>query len=138
MLYQKRKIKRKKIKIKNSSQVLTKVIWLGYQYWTIIIYCTNSCMLYTAVSREVVVKKAHVTIPKGNLGYEQYTVPGTVVVEPTFVAFLFALANIRPWHLMPVFRIFLKCCSQGKVNLKLPIIPFGIVVCACFRQPFSK
>ena len=29
----------------------------------------------------------HATIAKGNLGYEQYTVPDTVAVEPTFVAF---------------------------------------------------
>ena len=33
-------------------------------------------------------KKVHATIPKGNMGYDQYTVPGTVAVEPTFVAFL--------------------------------------------------
>ena len=25
---------------------------------------------------------------KGNMGYDQYTVPDTVAVEPTFVAFL--------------------------------------------------
>ena len=31
----------------------------------------------------------HATIPKGiNMGYGQYTVPDTVAVEPTFVAFL--------------------------------------------------
>ena len=30
----------------------------------------------------------HATIPKGNMGYEQYTVPDTVAVESTFVAFL--------------------------------------------------
>ena len=28
------------------------------------------------------------TIPKGNMGYAQYTVPDTVAVETTFVAFL--------------------------------------------------
>ena len=33
-------------------------------------------------------KKVHATIPKGNMGYDQYTVPGTVAVELTFVAFL--------------------------------------------------
>ena len=33
-------------------------------------------------------KKVHATIPKGNMGYDQYTVPDTVAVEPTFVAFL--------------------------------------------------
>ena len=44
--------------------------------------------VYTAISREVVGKNVHATIPKGNMGYDQYTVPDTVAVEPTFVAFL--------------------------------------------------
>ena len=30
----------------------------------------------------------HATIPKGNMRYDQYTVPDTVAVEPTFVYFL--------------------------------------------------
>ena len=29
----------------------------------------------------------YATIPKGSMGYEQYAVPDTVAVEPTFVAF---------------------------------------------------
>ena len=33
-------------------------------------------------------KNVHATIPKGNMGYEQYAVLDTVAVEPTFVAFL--------------------------------------------------
>ena len=44
--------------------------------------------LYTAISRKVVGKNLHAIIPKGNMGYDQYTVPDTVAVEPTFVAFL--------------------------------------------------
>ena len=41
------------------------------------------------ISRKVVKKIVHGTIPKGNLGYDQYNVPGgTVAVGPTFVAFL--------------------------------------------------
>ena len=43
---------------------------------------------YTAISRKVVSKNVHATIPKGNMGYDQYTVPDPVAVEPTFVAFL--------------------------------------------------
>ena len=43
---------------------------------------------YTAISRKVVGKNVHATISKGNMGYEQYAVPDTVAVEPTFVAFL--------------------------------------------------
>ena len=45
-------------------------------------------ILYTAISRRVVGKNVHVTIPKGNMGYDQYTVPAFAAVEPTFVAFL--------------------------------------------------
>ena len=33
-------------------------------------------------------KNVHSTIPKDNMGYDQYTVPDTEAVEPTFVAFL--------------------------------------------------
>ena len=33
-------------------------------------------------------KNVHATILRGNMGYVQYTVPDTLVVEPTFVAFL--------------------------------------------------
>ena len=40
--------------------------------------------IYTAISGKVV----HLIIPKDNMGYDQYTVPDTVAVEPTFVAFL--------------------------------------------------
>ena len=31
-----------------------------------------------SISRNVVGKKVHATIPKGNMGYDQYTVPDTV------------------------------------------------------------
>ena len=44
--------------------------------------------VYTAISREVVAKNAHTTIPKGNMGYDRYAVPDTVAVKPTFVTFL--------------------------------------------------
>ena len=41
-------------------------------------------------------KNVHATIPKGNMGYNQYTAPDTAAVEPTSVAFLLAHAKIRP------------------------------------------
>ena len=41
----------------------------------------------TAIARKVVGKNVHATIPKGKMGYDQYTVPDTVAVETTFVAF---------------------------------------------------
>ena len=30
----------------------------------------------------------HATVPKGNMGYDQYTVPDIFAVKPTFVVFL--------------------------------------------------
>ena len=44
--------------------------------------------IYTAISRKVVGKNVHLTIPKGNMADDQYTVHDVVAVEPTFVAFL--------------------------------------------------
>ena len=43
---------------------------------------------YTAIWRKIVGKNVHATIPKGNMGYDQFTVPDTVAFEPTFVTFL--------------------------------------------------
>ena len=43
---------------------------------------------HIAISRKVVGKSVHAAIPKGKMGYNEYTVPDTVAVEPTFVAFL--------------------------------------------------
>ena len=38
--------------------------------------------------RERLAEKCARDNPAGNMGYDQYTVPDTVAVEPTFVAFL--------------------------------------------------
>ena len=45
-------------------------------------------VLYTAISRKVVAKTVHATIPKGNMDMINTLVPDTVAVEFTFVAFL--------------------------------------------------
>ena len=50
-------------------------------------YLQEKQHLFTLISRKVVGKNVHATIPKGNMGYDQYTVPDTVAVEPNFVAF---------------------------------------------------
>ena len=90
---------------------------------------------YAATSRKVVGKNVHATIPKGNMGYHQYTVPDTTVtaVEPTFVALLLALAKIRPWPLVPFSPIFLKNSA-----LKTTHNTFRDRRVHFFRQPFSK
>ena len=79
--------------------------------------------VYTAISRKVVGRNVHATIPKGNMGYAQYTVPDFVAVEPTFVAFLYHSQT---------YVHGLSCHSINflwrTVNSKPPTIPFGIVV----------
>ena len=44
--------------------------------------------MYTAISTKIVRKIVHATIPKVNMGYNQYTVLDAVAVEPTFAASL--------------------------------------------------
>ena len=44
--------------------------------------------VHTAISRKVVGKNVHATIPKGNMGYDQHAVPDPVAVESSIVAFL--------------------------------------------------
>ena len=82
---------------------------------------------YTAISREVVGKNVHVKIPKGNMGYDQYTVPDAVAVEPDFSYFPLALANIQPWPLVSFIQFLWKT-----VNSKPLTIPFGIVAFTFF------
>ena len=89
-------------------------------------------LVYTAISRKAVGKNVHavVTVLEGNMGYDQYTVPDTVGVEPSFVS---VSANKRPWSLVPYFQIFLK-------NRELKIFYNTFRECRVHfvRQPFSK
>ena len=58
---------------------------------------TLRALLYTAISRKVVGKNVHATIPKGNMGYDQYTVPDVpddCSCRTYFCCFPLALANI--------------------------------------------
>ena len=79
---------------------------------------------YTAITRKVVGKNVHATIPKGNMGYYQFTVPDTVAVERTFFTFL--------TH-SQIYAHSLSCHSLKflwrTVKSKPHTIPFGIVAC---------
>ena len=48
------------------------------------------------------------TTPKGNMGYDQYTVPNDCSSRTYFCCFTLALANICPWALVPFFQISLE------------------------------
>ena len=39
-------------------------------------------------------KNVLMTVPKGNMGYDQYIVPDTATVEPTFAARLLMVNNV--------------------------------------------
>ena len=86
--------------------------------------------LYTAISRKVVKKNVYATIPKGNVGYDQYTVPDTVLI---FCCFPLTIANISPWTLVPFLQISLK-----NSELKITHNTFRDCHMYLFQQPFSK
>ena len=88
---------------------------------------------YTAISRKVVEKNMQATIPKGNMGYDQYTVSWHCSCRTYFCCFPLALANIRPWPLLSFFQISLK----NREHKKPPTIPFGIVACT-FSDNLSR
>ena len=60
-------------------------LFFSFLYFFRLIYDHD---LHTAISRKVVGKKYARDNPKGNKGYDQFTVPDTVAFEPTFVTFL--------------------------------------------------
>ena len=49
--------------------------------------------MYTAISRKVVGKDVHATIPKGKMGYDRYTVPDDCSCQTYVCCFPLALAN---------------------------------------------
>ena len=77
----------------------------------------------------------HATIPKSYMGYDQYTVPDTVAVKPTFVALLKQTPTyLPPWPLVPFFQISLEK-SELKTSHNTT---FRDCRLHFFRQPFSK
>ena len=56
-------------------------------------------------------KNVHPTIPKGNMGYDQYTVPHTAAVEPTF---LLSFSTLRRVSMAPL--VILSNFFEGERN----------------------
>ena len=73
----------------------------------------------------------HATMPKGNMGYDQYTVPDTAAVEPRFVAL--KTGKVRLWPTVQFFQISLK-----NSELKTSQNAFQDCRVHFFRQSFSK
>ena len=64
----------------------------SHQFWVVVCRTRSYTLtlfkveikIHTAISRKVVGKNVHVTIPKDNMGYVQYTVPDTGVLLLSF------------------------------------------------------
>ena len=90
--------------------------------------------MYTAISRKVVGKNVRTTTPKGNMGYDQYTVPDNVAVESYLLLLSFSTRKHTSIfsHAIP-FQITLK-----NKELKTTHNTFRDCRVHFFRQPFSK
>ena len=64
--------------------------------------------VHTAISRKVVGKNVHATIPKGNMEYDQYTVPDDCSCRTYFCCFPLALENTFPWPFVPIVSNFFE------------------------------
>ena len=53
-------------------------------------------------------KNVYATIPKGNMGYDQYTVPDDCSCRTYFCCFPLALANTFPWPFVPILSNFFE------------------------------
>ena len=96
---------------------------------------------HTAISKKVVGKNVHATIPESNMGYDQYTVPDDCSCRTYFCCFPLTLSNIRPGLSCHSFKFLWR-----KVHSKPPTIRFGTVAYnfsdnlsrhSCMRMPIS-
>ena len=53
-------------------------------------------------------KNVHATIPKGSMGYDEYTVPDDCTCRTYFCCFPLALANTFPWPFVPIISNFFE------------------------------
>ena len=92
----------------------------------------NLTNLYTAISRKVVGKNVQATVPKGNMGYDQYT--DSVAVEPTLLLLSFSTRKHTPMASPAILSNFFE---EQRTFRKPPTIPFGIVACT-FSDNLSR
>ena len=78
-------------------------------------------------------KNVHATIPKGNMGYDQYTVSDDCTCRTYFCCFPLALANTFPQPFVTILSNFFK-----NSELKTTHNAFRDCRVHFFPQPFSK
>ena len=77
-------------------------------------------------------KNVHATVPKGNMGYVQYTFPDTVALKPTFVAFL----QHSQTYVVCLWILFQISFKNSELNTTHKTFRGCLV--HFVRQPFSK
>ena len=85
--------------------------------------CLN--ILYTAISRNFVGRNVHATISKGNMGYDQYTVPDDCSCRRLLLLLSFSTRK----HIFMAFRANSFKFLWKQENSKPPTMPFRIVAC---------
>ena len=103
-------------------------------------------VLYTAISRKVVGKNVHATIPKGNMGYDQYTVSDVCSCRTYFCCFPLALKNTFPWPFVPILSNFFEKkrtqnhpqCLSGLSRALFPTTSREIAVCSIALRNTKK
>ena len=90
--------------------------------------------LYTAISRKVVGKNVPATIPKGNMGYDQYIVPDDCSCRIYLWCFPLAHANRMSMSSSAIPSNFF----EEKWTQNHPQCLLGLSRAHFFRQPFSK
>ena len=88
----------------------------------------------TAISREVVGKNMHATIPKGNMGYDQYTVPDDCSCRTYFCCFPLALGNTFPWPFVPILSNFFEKQRTQTPTMPLRIVAYTFPDNACYKR----
>ena len=102
-------------------------------------------LIYTAISRKVVEKNVYATIPQGNMGYDQYTVPDDCSCRTYFCCFLLALANTFPCPFVPILSNFFEKrrtqnhpqCLSGLSRALFPTTFLEIAIYTIQRNTFQ-
>ena len=85
-------------------------IFFVFLFWSFLhrFVAVRISLLFTAISRKDVGKNVNATIPKGNMGYDQYTVPDDCSCRTYFGCFPLALKTHSHGLSCQFFQIFLE------------------------------
>ena len=101
---------------------------------------------YTAISRKDVGENVNATIPTGNMGYDQYTVPDDCSCRTYFGCFPLALKNTLPWPFLPILSNFFEeqrtqnhpQCLSGLSRALFPTTFVEIAVYVTNHSPWTS